>query len=114
MPRIVYSKKIFGIVFFLMYIAAGYITYGFSYENILYGTVALAILLGYIAYFSTRPYIGISDAVAAIVLSSTAILLGLVTGIVLGGTNTLAAGLYTFTTTVLLLGIVYSISKYLL
>jgi len=97
----------------MLFISSAYITHGFSRETLLYGLPFTIIFLLVIAGVVTRPYVGRSDGVAAIVLSIVAVLLGSVVGLLAGGDNILASSLYTLTLTIVLLGIAYGVSKYL-
>jgi len=97
----------------MLYILSAYVSYGFSQEALMYGLGSIVFFLLLITIIITRPYIRRSDGVAAIVISIVAVLLGSVTGILIGGENILASSLYTLTLTILLLGIAYGLSKYL-
>ncbi len=113
MARVSLARKVLIFSIIMLYILSAYVSHGFSRETLMYGLGAIVFFLLLISVIITRPYVGRSDEVAAIVLSIVAVLLGSVTGILIGGENILASSLYTLTVSILLLGIAYGISKYL-
>ena len=113
MARVSLARKVLIFSIIMLYILSAYVSHGFSQETLMYGLSAIVFFLLLISAIITRPYVGRSDGVAAIVLSIVAVLLGSVTGILIGGENILASSLYTLTVSILLLGIAYGISKYL-
>ncbi len=113
MARIVYSRKLLFLVLLVIYVIATYIVKDYGFETVVYGTVALVIVLSYIAYFATRPYLSRSDSIAAITLSIVAVLLGYLTGLLLQPEKYLAASLYVLSATIVYVSMVYALARYL-
>lgn len=114
MVRASIARKILIFSIIALYISSTYISHGFSQETLIYGLSSILVFLLLISAIITRPYISINDGVATIILSIVAILLGSATGLLFRGENILASSLYTLTITILLLGIAYGVSKYLI
>ncbi len=113
MARIVYSRKPLFLTLFIAYIISSYIIACFSFNTILYGTIALLIALSYIIYFSTRPYLSRTDSIAAITLTVAVLILGYITGLLLNTVNRLAASLYVLSSIIVYIAIIYGVTRYL-
>ncbi len=111
MASILYSRKPLIIVFIGLLISTAYMTYYFTTEAIIWGTVASVALLLYIWAYTSK-HVDLRDSISAIVLASIFLVVGGVIGVILHGS--IGAVFYTLGLLVLSLGIVYSLTKYLL
>ncbi|MCD6300654.1 MAG: hypothetical protein J7L82_01125 [Staphylothermus sp.] len=108
--RVLHSAKAMGLILFLVTVSIAYIVYDFTQTNIIYGTIVVAILLGYIAYYA-HIHSSPKEVLAVTTLTTIAIIAGLIIGIALNGYRSFGATLYASTLSVSLLVLLYLISR---
>ncbi len=108
--KILYSVKALGLILFLLTISIAYMVYDFTQTNIIYGTIVVAILLGYIAYYS-RIHHSPKEVLAVSTLTTISIIVGLIIGMALNGYRSFAAVLYASTLSISILVLLYLISR---
>ncbi len=108
--KILYSTKALGLILFLLTISIAYIVYDFTQTSVLYGTIIVVILLGYIAYYSNI-HPSPKEILAVSTLTTISIIVGLIIGIALNGYRSFAAVLYASTLSISILVLLYLISR---
>ncbi len=101
------------LVFIALFIASGYIVYNYSFESIIYGTIAIILLFSYIGLYSVK-HINPRDSASALVIGILFILAGLIAGLILGGRDSIGAIYYALSMIIVLITMAYAVSKYIL
>ncbi|OYT38620.1 MAG: hypothetical protein B6U89_05540 [Desulfurococcales archaeon ex4484_58] len=94
--KLLYSRKFLGLILFILYIVFTYITWSFSQESIIYGTLTALIILLYLAYYA-HLHRSAKEVLALTTFISIAVILGSLTGTLINGFTNIGALMYALT-----------------
>ncbi len=110
LEKLLYSKKFLGLILLLLYIDIAYVVAVFSKNSIIASTIFAVILLGYLAYYAHR-HRSAKEVLALTTFISITMILGVITGLVIGGYKNIGASIYGLTLTIGLLIIMYGLNR---
>jgi hypothetical protein len=110
LERLLYSRKFLGLILFLLYIDIAYVVAVFNENTIITSTIFAIILLGYLAYYAHR-HRSAKEVLALTTFISITIILGVITGLIVGGYKNIGASIYGLTLMIGLLIIMYGLNR---
>ncbi len=108
--KLLYSRKVLGLVLFLVYLAITYVIVEFNYNGIAIGTAAILILFGYLAYY-VHLHRSSKEVLALTTFTAVSLVLGLVTGLVIIEFSNIGAVMYSLTLSASLVLLLISLGK---
>ncbi len=109
--RLLYSRKVLILDIIIIYLASAYMISVFSRESIITCTAIITAGLLYLAYYSTQ-HRSEKEILTILTLVMLTLILGTVTGLLLGGISHIGAAFYVLTLSIALLLILYLASKH--
>lgn len=111
MKSILYSRKLLATVLVGLLVTSVYISYQFTIETILVGTVVMVLILSYVWLYASR-HVNVKDSVSVVTATLLFLMIGSTIGSVLGGS--IGSLLYTLSLFIVSLGLVYALTRYVL
>ncbi len=110
LDRLVYSGKFLTLLLLVLFVDTAYMVYTISRDTVIYGTVVIVVVLGYLIYYARR-HKSVKEVLTIGVLASLSMIIGGIIGLLLLGGKGLFASAYVFSLTLALLLLLYSASR---
>ncbi len=110
LERLAYSGKFMFLMLFILYLDIALMTRSIGRDSIIIGTVVGVIVLSYLAYYAHRHH-SPREVLTLTTFTAISMILGGLTGIVLGGYGSFLSGAYVFSLTVALIATLYAATK---